>query len=41
MENEEQTLSIKFFKSSYNKEDISNLPAFKKWKAEREKKVKK
>ena len=37
MENEEQTLSKEFFKTSYNKEDITNLPAFKKWKAQREK----
>ena len=41
MENEEQTLSIEFFKTSYNKEDITNLPAFKKWKEEREKEGKK
>ena len=41
MENEEQTLSIQFFKTSYNKEDISNLPAFQKWKQERENEGKK
>ena len=41
MENEEQLLSIKFFKTSYNKEDITNLSAFKKWKVEREKEGKK
>ena len=41
MENEEQELSIDFFKTSYNKEDISKLPAFKKWKEEREKEGKK
>ena len=41
MENEEQVLSINYFKTSYNKEDITNLPAFKKWKSEREKEGKK
>ena len=37
MENEEQTLSKEYFKTSYNKEDITNHPEFKKWKEEREK----
>ena len=36
MENEEQLLSMDYFKTSYNKEDVTKLPAFKKWKAERE-----
>ena len=37
MENEEELLSKEFFKTSYNKEDLTKLPAFKKWKAEKEK----
>ena len=41
MENEEQLLSIEYFKTSYNKEDITNLSSFKKWKSEREKEGKK
>ena len=36
MENEEQTLSKEYFKTSYNKEDITNHPEFKKWKEVRE-----
>ena len=36
MENEEELLSKEYFKTSYNKEDLTKLPAFKKWKAERE-----
>ena len=41
MENEEKLLSVKYFKTSYNKEDITKLPEFKKWKEEREKEGKK
>ena len=36
MENEEQLISKDYFKTSYNKEDITKLPAFKQWKKERE-----
>ena len=41
MENEEQTLSKEYFKTSYNKEDITDDPKFKKWKEVREKEGKK
>ena len=36
MENEEELIVKNYFKTSYKKEDVSKLPAFKKWKAERE-----
>ena len=36
MENEEELISKYYFKTSYKKEDVSKLPAFNKWKKERE-----
>ena len=36
MENEEELIVKNYFKTSYKKDDVSKLPAFKKWKAERE-----
>ena len=41
MENEEQLLSMNFFKTAFNKEDLTKNPAFKKWKEERENEGKK
>ena len=36
MENEDELLNKNYFKTSYNKEDVTKLESFKKWKAERE-----
>ena len=36
MENEEELISKNYFKTSYKKEDVSKLPAFNKWKKDRE-----
>ena len=36
MENEEQLISKNYFKTSFNKEDVTKLPAFKQWKKDRE-----
>ena len=36
MENEEEILVKEYFKTSFKKEDITKLPAFKQWKSERE-----
>ena len=41
MENDEELLVKDYFKTSFKKQDISNLPAFKKWKSERESEGKK
>ena len=41
MENEEEILVKEYFKTSFKKEDITKLPAFKQWKSERESEGKK
>ena len=36
METSDQLITSEYYKTSYEKEDVSNLPQFKKWKKERE-----